>query len=127
MTTPTTPTPRELDVLSLLWRHGSGTVAEVRHDLDADLSYTAVLWVLQTLEQKGYVRHAKEGRAYRYFPLKQPEEAGRGALRRVLDKIFDGSAEVLLAQLVKERSVSADELKRMRRLLDERIAEKEKK
>ena len=118
-------THRELDVMSLLWRHGSGTVSEVRERLGEPLAYTTVLWVLQTLEEKGHVRHEKEGRAYRYFPVMEQEEAGGNVLGRLVDKVFHGSAAMLLAQLVGERHVPADELKRMRDLLDRRLAEEE--
>ena len=116
-------TTRELDVMSVLWREGSGTVAEVRERLADSLAYTTVLWVLQTLQEKGYVRFEKEGRAYRYFPLVEPEEAGASALDRIVDKVFQGSAEMLLAQLVTERELPAEELQRMRDLLDRRLAE----
>lgn len=109
---------RELDVMSVLWREGSGTVAEVRGALIDPLGYTTVLKVLQILEDKGAVRHEEEGRAYRYFPLVEPEEAGGHALRRILDKIYQGSAEMVLARLVRERPPSREELRRMRRLLD---------
>ena len=119
---PPIPTARELDVLSILWSAGSGTVSEVRDKLSDPLSYTTVLWVLQTLEQKGHVRHTKEGRAYRYHPVLQPDDTGRNVLARLLDKVFHGSAEVLLAQLMQERDLSSAELKRMRALLDQRLA-----
>lgn len=118
-------TDRELDVMSILWREGSGTVAEVRERLSDPLAYTSVLWVLQTLEEKGFVRHEKEGRAHRYVPLVESEAAGASALGRIVDKVFQGSAELLLAQLVAERGVSAAELQRMRDLLDRRLAEEE--
>lgn len=114
-------TDRELDVMSILWRSGSGTVSEVRDALTDDLAYTSVLWVLQTLEEKGYVRHEKEGRAYRYYPLMDSADAGGNALSRLVDKIFHGSAELLLAQLVSERDVEPAELERMRALLDARL------
>lgn len=113
-------TDRELDVMSVLWRRGSGTVAEVRSELADALAYTTVLTVLQTLEDKGHVRHEEEGRAYRYHPLVAPETAGGSALDRILEKIFHGSAETLLAQLVRERDLSDAELQRMRRLLADR-------
>lgn len=116
-------TDRELDVMSILWRHGSATVTEVREELPDRLAYTSVLSALQTLEEKGYVRHESEGRAYRYYPLVAPEEAGGSAIGRILDKVFHGSAEMLLAQLVSERKLSADELRRMRKLLEERLRE----
>ncbi|HET6229832.1 MAG TPA: BlaI/MecI/CopY family transcriptional regulator [Longimicrobiaceae bacterium] len=118
-------THRELDVMSILWREGSGTVAEVRAGLADPLAYTSVLWVLQTLESKGRVRHAKEGRAYRYYPVTDQDEAGGSALGRIMDKVFHGSAAMLLAQLVSERALPPEELQRMRDLLDERLAERE--
>jgi len=116
-------TSRELDVMSVLWREGTGTVAEVRERLTDELAYTTVLWVLQTLEEKGYVRHEREGRAHRYIPLVESEAAGASALDRIVDKVFHGSAEMLLAQLVTERDLPPAELQRMRDLLDRRIAE----
>jgi predicted transcriptional regulator len=112
-------TDRELDIMSVLWRRGSGTVAEVREALPDAPGYTTVLKILQILEDKGAIRHEAEGRAYRYFPLVEPEEAGESALGRILDKIFGGSAELLLTQLVSDRKISDEELTRMRRLLEE--------
>jgi len=117
-------TNRELDVMSILWRAESGTVTEVRDALTDDLAYTSVLWVLQTLEDKGYVRHEKEGRAYRYYPIMESADAGGSALSRIVDKVFQGSAELLLAQLVTERDVPSAELERMRKLLDERLGKR---
>ena len=116
-------TPRELDVMSILWRAGSGTVAEVKEELSEELAYTSVLSALQTLEEKGFVRHEREGRAHRYIPLVGPEAAGATALDRIVDKVFHGSAEMLLTQLVTERELPAEELQRMRDLLDRRLAE----
>jgi len=116
-------TDRELDVMGVLWALGSATVAEVRDRLHDDLAYTTVLTVLRTLEGKGYVGHREEGRAHRYRPLVKREAAGKSALRRLRRKVFDGSAEQLLTQLVSDRDLSEDELCRMRRLLDERLRE----
>lgn len=116
-------TQRELDVMSILWREGSGTVAEVRATLEDALAYTTVLWVLQTLEEKGHVRHEKEGRAYRYYPTMEAEEAGDSALARIRNTIYQGSASMLFAQLVADEGLDREELERMRRLLDERLGE----
>ena len=112
-------TGRELDIMSVIWRRGSGSVAEVRGALGDSVAYTTVLKILQILEEKGAVRHEAEGRAYRYFPLVEPGEAGRSALARILDKIFGGSAELLLTQLVSDQNISPEELTRMRKLLEE--------
>ena len=115
--------PRELEVMSILWRLGSATVAEVRAHLDDDLAYTSVLSALQTLEEKGYVRHEAEGRAHRYFPTVEAEQAGGSALGRIRDAIFHGSAERMFAQLVSDRKLGRAELERMRRLLADRLKE----
>jgi BlaI family transcriptional regulator, penicillinase repressor len=114
-------TGRELDVMSILWRMGSATVAEVRNELDDDLAYTSVLSALQTLEAKGHIGHTKDGRAYRYHPLVASTQAGGSALSRILDKVYHGSAELLLAQLVTERALDAGELSRMRGLIERRM------
>lgn len=116
-------TERELDIMSILWREGSGTVAEVREGLSDELGYTSVLKMLQILAEKGMVRHEQEGRAYRYYPVVEKEEAGGHALRRIVDKIFQGSAELALARLVSERPPSAAEVERLKALLDEAAEE----
>jgi predicted transcriptional regulator len=112
-------TDRELDIMSVLWRLGSGTVAEVQAQLAVDLGYTGVLKMLQILEEKRMVRHESEGRAYRYFPAVEPESAGGEALGRIVDKIFLGSAESAVAHLVTRHKLRPDEIARMRALLDE--------
>ena len=122
-------TDRELDVMAVLWDLESGTVAEVRERLDTVLAYTSVLKVLQILEEKGHVRHEAEGQAYRYFPTVRREEAGRSALKRVVDRIFQGSAELTLTHLVQTRPIPKRELKEMMEILkqleaDERSATK---
>ena len=116
-------TERELDVMAILWDLGSATVTEVRDRLDDDLAYTTVLTVLRTLEAKGYVDHREEGKAHRYAPTVARNAAGQSALRRLTEKVFAGSPELLLTQLVSGRRLSADELKRMRQLLDQRLKE----
>lgn len=114
--------PRELAVMSILWRDGSATVSEVRDALEEELAYTSVLSALQTLEEKGYVRHVAEGRAYRYFPTVDADRAGGSALARIRDAIYQGSAEKMFAQMVSDRRLSREQLEQMRQLLTERLA-----
>ncbi len=108
---------RELDVMGVLWDLGSGTVSEVRAKLPADLAYTTVLTILRNLEAKELVTHTAEGKAHRYRPRVARTAARRNALSRVLDKLFHGSPEQLIAQLVEDESLSATDLKRLRSLL----------
>jgi len=108
---------RELDIMGVLWDLGSGTVAEVRRKLPADLAYTTVLTILRNLEAKELVSHTAEGKAHRYFPRVARTTARRSALTRMLDKLFHGSPEQLVAQLVEDEQFSAADLKRLRAML----------
>jgi BlaI family penicillinase repressor len=119
-------TERELDVMGVLWDRGGGTVAEVRERLSDELAYTTVLTVLRTLEEKGYVAHVEEGKAYRYHPLVERQAAGSSVLRRMMRKLFKDSPELLLTHLVSDRRLSDDELRRMRTLLEERLEGEDK-
>jgi BlaI family transcriptional regulator, penicillinase repressor len=116
-------TARELDVMAVLWEKGSGTVAEVREALSEDFAYTTVLSVLRTLEEKGYVTHAAEGKAHRYLPAVEPDVAGRSALMRIIDTMFAGSPELLLTQLVSDRRMDKRKLRQLRALLDARLGD----
>ncbi|HMA24725.1 MAG TPA: BlaI/MecI/CopY family transcriptional regulator [Gemmatimonadaceae bacterium] len=117
--------PRELAVMSVLWRLGSASVAEARDALEEDLAYTSVLSALQTLEEKGFVRHKSEGRAYRYFPTVGADRAGGSALARIRDAIFHGSAERMFAQMVADKRLGRKELEQMRQLLADRLGERQ--
>lgn len=116
-------TERELDVMTVLWEHGPSTVAEVQERLADPLAYTTVLTVLRTLEEKGRVGHEEEGRAYRYHPLVEKDTAQDSALERLTRKLFSGSTELLLTHLVAERDLSDEELRRLHRLLEDRLGE----
>ena len=114
-------TDRELDIMDVLWEQGAATVTEVRDALHDDLAYTTVLTILRTLEEKGYVTHDEEGRAHRYRPLVEKKAAEKSALTRLVKKLFKGSPELLLTQLVADRKLSAADLKRMRKLIDDQL------
>ncbi|HYV97459.1 MAG TPA: BlaI/MecI/CopY family transcriptional regulator [Gemmatimonadaceae bacterium] len=106
---------RELDVMGVLWELGSGTVAEVRDRLPADLAYTTVLTILRNLEEKGFVAHEAEGRAHRYIPRVAQQAARRSVLARLVDKLFHGSPAQLMAHLVEEHDITPEELRKLRR------------
>jgi len=120
-------TERELDLMAVLWDRGPSTAAEVREALSGqgvDLAYNTVLTLLRILEDKGHVDHKEEGRAHRFRAAVKRKEAGASALTRTLDRMFGGSAEALVAQLVQQRGLSKEDLKRLRRVVDEQLASK---
>jgi predicted transcriptional regulator len=113
-------TDREADVMQVLWRRGPSTVAEVREGLADELAYTTVLTMLRTLEQKGYVAHEEEGRTHRYYALVDQQAARKSALRHLAGKLFEGSSELLLTQLVSDQKLSKGQIERLRKLLEEK-------
>ena len=108
---------RELDVMGVLWEVGSGTVAEVRKRLPARLAYTTVLTILRNLEQKGFVSHEAEGRAHRYIPRVGKRAARRSVLARLIEKLFHGSPEQLIAHLAEDNALTAKDLQRIRGMI----------
>jgi len=119
-------TRRELDVMSVLWKRGSATVAEARDGIADDLAYPTVLTVLRTLEAKGHVRHEQVGKGFRYIPLLQSDAAGTSAMDRLLDKVYHGSREMLVAGLLADESIDEAELRRLRKLVNDRLKEAKK-
>ncbi len=118
-------TRRELDVMAVVWELGSATVGEVVERLSDDLHYSTVLTIFRTLEAKRHVRHKRDGKAFRYYPVTRSEDAGDRALERLLDKVFQGSRELLVARLVSDEGIAPEELRRIRRRLNERLKELE--
>ena len=116
-------TRRELDIMSVLWRRGSATVAEVRDDLADDLAYPTVQTMLRVLEGKGYVGHTVDGRAFQFHALVEQDEAADSALARLVAKVYHGSRELLVNRLLADEDIPAEELRRIKKLLQKRIDE----
>ncbi len=120
---PVTLTPRELEIIAILWELGDGTVAEVRDQLLDDLAYTTVLSLMRTMLAKGYLRAVPEGRAYRFHPRIKQEVVQRGALATLVGTLFGGSSELALAKLVSDRRLTPADLRKLRTLIDQRLRE----
>jgi len=106
--------------MDVLWRKGSGTVQNVLEALPAKpaLAYNSVLTTVRILEKKGYVRHVKDGRAHIYEPQIQRDEATRSEIRHLVSRFFGNSHEALVLNILEDEGLEADELKRLRDLLD---------
>jgi predicted transcriptional regulator len=110
----------EQRLMEVLWAQGSGTVSEVLSRIESAKrpAFNTVQTMLRILEQKGYVRHAEEGRAFRYFPVVDRADASRTAVHSVVRRFFD-SPGALAMNLIQNERLSAEELARVRRLIDE--------
>lgn len=118
MTELPTPTPRELEILKVLWEGGPASVRDVHRALaqsQPDLAYNTVQTLLRIMEDKGLVRHDLEKRTFIYTARFTREES----TSRFLDRVFDGAASQLVQSLLRTERVSAEELDRMQALIAE--------
>lgn len=114
-------TPRETEIMNVLWDRGPSTVAEVRDALNDGSAYTTILTLMRVLEEKRIVARRAEGKAHRYRAVVKRDAARSRAVDGVLGQFFRGSAELMLTQLVSRRDLDEDALRRLRTLLDERL------
>jgi predicted transcriptional regulator len=113
---------RERQILDILYQLGDGSVSDVRKALPDPPSYSSVRALLGVLEDKGYVRHKKQGRVYIYTPRVGRAEASRTMLNHVVKTFFDGSVEQVVATLMNmsNASLTEEEFDRLARLIDKK-------
>ncbi|HVF55938.1 MAG TPA: BlaI/MecI/CopY family transcriptional regulator [Pyrinomonadaceae bacterium] len=116
-----TLTEAELRVMNVLWERGASTVNDVLASLNESLSlsYSTVLTTLRILEQKGYIEHTKNGRAFLYTPLVNCSGARRSALQHILDRFFDNSPELLVLNVMEQEGLNVADLQRLKLMLEE--------
>jgi predicted transcriptional regulator len=111
-----TLTEAELRIMRILWDRGESLVSDLVSAMPAHapLAYTSVLTTVRILEQKGYVEHRQEGRAFLYSPCVAEYDASRSEVRHVLHRFFDNSRERLMLSLLGESDITAEELQRLK-------------
>ena len=115
-----TLTEAELRIMNVLWDRGSSTVHEVLQALPPKpaLAYNSVLTIIRILESKEYVKHVKDGRAHIYQPKVDRKDATRFEVRHLVSRFFGDSHELLVLNILEEKDIDADELARVRELLE---------
>jgi predicted transcriptional regulator len=115
-----TLTVAELRIMNVLWLKGSGTVQSILDALPEKpaLAYNSVLTTIRVLERKGYIAHSKDGRAHIYVPLVGQKEATRTEISHLVSRFFKDSHEQLVLNILEERGIEAEELDRLREMLD---------
>lgn len=114
-----TLTEAELRLMKLLWVRGESAVAELVRALpdETPLAYTTILTTVRILEQKGYVEHRQEGRAFLYRPCVAEHEASRHEVRHMLKRFFGNSREQLMLSLLGDEELTAEELRRLKQAI----------
>jgi len=120
MTTPI-PSNAELEILRILWRRGPSTVRDVHDELkgERDVGYTTVLKIMQVMAEKKLVTRDESERSHVYKPAVEEKSVKRRLVSELLDKAFDGSAAQLVMQALSDKRASPEDLRKIRKLLDE--------
>jgi BlaI family transcriptional regulator, penicillinase repressor len=119
-------TEAEHRIMKVLWDHPGATVGDVVERIEGPPrpAYNSVLTILRILEKKGYVSHEKDGRAFVYSALVDRQQARRGALSYLLSRFFNGSREELVMDLLGHEQIDAEELAKVKALLERQAAER---
>lgn len=114
-----TLTEAELRLMDVLWLKGPCTVQQVLEALDdkPSLAYNSVLTTIRVLERKGYLEHSKDGRAHIYTPVVEREAASRTEIGHLVSRFFKNSKDLLVLNILEDRGLEADEIRRLRELL----------
>lgn len=105
--------------MDIIFRLKEATAADVMDNLPEAPSYSAVRAMLRILEDRGYLRHRREGPRYVYSATIERERAQSSALERVVNTFFEDSVPATVAALLNmSENLSSDELDRLTKLIE---------
>jgi BlaI family penicillinase repressor len=119
------PSNSELEILQVLWQKGSQTVRQIHPALrrKREIGYTTVLKTLQVMTEKGLVTRDESERSHVYKAAVPEKSVKRRLVSDLLDRVFDGSAANLMVQALSAKRASAEDIRRIRKLLDAQTSE----
>ena len=111
----------ELQIMNVVWDRSKATVHDVKNALSRRKpAYSTILTMMRKLEVKGYLEHEVDGRTYVYRPLISQQAVRQGVLGDLVERLFEGSTSLLLTSLVEQNRISKNELRQIRKLIEER-------
>ena len=115
------PTPGELEVLGVLWQRSPLSVREVMDQLNQSRprAYTSVMSLLNVMVEKNLLARKPVGRAFVYAAKASRKRTMNRMLSDILGRVFDGSAQLLVAHLLEEANPSSEELAEIRRVISQ--------
>jgi BlaI family transcriptional regulator, penicillinase repressor len=115
-------TTQQIEIMKVVWQRGDATVRDVYEALRVQrpIAYTTVMTTMKTMETRGHLKKRTEGRAHVYKAVERQDRALRRIVKDFLDRVFNGSAEPLLAHLVQERRLSEKDLETVARMIREK-------
>ena len=122
--TASTLTEQELEIMKIVWDVGPATVRQVYERLleHREIAYTTVMTMMQVLERKGRLVRSLEEKAHVYKPSEPKQKVIGGMVQEFMNRVFNGSAEPLLLQLVEDEKLSSEDIEKLRKVLKKRSA-----
>ncbi len=114
-------TDTELELMTILWQLGEGSVADVIKELpeDRELAYTSVSTILRILEQKGVLKNRKEGRGHIYIPVLNKNDYEAKTVKHLVSRVFDGTPAALVRQLVSSVPLDESQIEELKQIISE--------
>jgi len=115
------PTESELEILQILWQHGSATVRFINDQLNLKkkVGYTTTLKIMQIMAHKGLLNRKKQGKSHIYSPVIKEKETQSVLLDKLLDTAFGGSAMNLVMQALGNHKTSKEEIKKIKAFIEQ--------
>jgi BlaI family penicillinase repressor len=116
----------QLKIMRVLWDRGRATAREITDSLNDEefTAHSTVQTLLRKLEEKGSVAHDVEDRTFVFYPLVEERSVAQNATRELIERVFGGEAAGLVAYLLKEETISRQELQALRKLIDEKTSKR---
>jgi len=107
--------------MKAVWNRDKATVRQVKEALSRGRkpAYSTVLTMMRKLEAKGYLKHDVDGRTYVYEPTISRRQVRQRMVGDLLDRLFEGSPQLLMTSLVEQKRVSTREMRQIRKLFAE--------
>ncbi|HUV40844.1 MAG TPA: BlaI/MecI/CopY family transcriptional regulator [Sedimentisphaerales bacterium] len=118
---PNAPTAGELEILAILWERGPSTVRAVNETMNRGktVGYTTTLKLMQIMAKKGLLIRDDSRFQHVYRPAVSEEKTQKQVVGNLLEKVFSGSAEKLVMRALSAKKVSAKELAKIKKLIEQ--------
>lgn len=120
------PTELELQLLKILWNRSPQPVREIREALaqqGRDIAHTSVITTLNTMVEKKFLKRKKQGKSFLFEPKVTREKISQRMLRKMVDRVFEGSTKAVLLSLFDDSNIDVSELQELKHLIDQRVKE----
>ena len=111
---------RERQIMEVIYRRKSASVKEVLGEIPKPPTYSAVRSILNILEEKGFLKHKKEGKKYVYSPTIPTGKATKSAVKQLLSIYFENSLEKAVTTMLEMHydGLTDADYKRLSRIIE---------